>query len=106
MKKNILVKSVLIFAFIFTSCSTNKKIESDDDFSVEGAAAPVGSDEIGSTSDDLALEDSAEKPAETAKSEKAEGGDNLDSALETELNSLGNTTADKAAEKTAAAPQP
>lgn len=102
--KNILLKSIVIFAFIITSCATNKKIDSDDDFSVEGAA-PIGSDEIGSASDDLALGDTDEIPADvTANSEKAAAGDNsLDSALESELNSLGNSTEGKTAEKAAAA---
>lgn len=104
--KNILVRSIVIFAFIFTSCATNKKIDSDDDFSVEGAA-PVGSDEIGSTSDDLALSDTEEMPAaETASAEKAAAGDdNLDSALESELDSLGDSTEGKTAEKTDETPK-
>lgn len=104
--KNILVRSIVIFAFIITSCATNKKIDSDDDFSVEGDA-PIGSDETGSaTSDDLALSDAEEKPAaDTAKSEKAGSADNLDSALENELNSLGDSTENNATAKTAAAPK-
>ena len=104
--KNILVKSIVIFAFIFTSCASNKKIDSDDDFAVEGAA-PVGSDEVGSASDDLALGDTDEKPAaKTAKAGKADkvgaADTNLDSALESELNSLGDSTEGKTAEKNAA----
>lgn len=101
--KNILVRSLVIFAFIFTSCATNKKIDSDDDFSVEGAA-PVGSDEVGSKSDDLALGDTEEiPPSDAASTEKAAAADNnLDSALESELNSLGDSTEGKVAEKTAA----
>lgn len=100
--KNILVRSIVIFAFIFTSCATNKKVDSDDDFSVEGAA-PVGSDEVGSNSDDLALGDTEEIPAtDTAPTEKAAAADNnLDSALESELNSLGDSTDGKIAEKAA-----
>lgn len=103
--KNILVRSIVIFAFIFTSCATNKKIDSDDDFSVEGDA-PIGSDEVGSNSDDLALSDSEQTPAaETPAAEKTAGADNLDSALESELNSLGDSTEGATAAKTAEAPK-
>ena len=104
--KNILIKSLLIFAFIFTSCTTNKKTESEDDFAVDGAAAPVGSEELGAGADDLVLDDAAEKPANTAKAKKSEAGEtNLDSTLENELNSLGDSTAGQVAEKTAEKPK-
>lgn len=110
MKKS-LVKGIVVFALILSSCSTNKKVESDDDFSVEGSA-PVGTDEVGAaTSEDLALSEFDDKPAAEAKSKgkteeagaekPAEVANNPDATLENELNSLGDSTVQKPAATTA-----
>lgn len=97
--KNVLVKCVLIFAFIFTSCTTNKKTNSDDEFAVEGDAI-VDSEEIAtSPGEDLTLGGLDEQPAAVDKGKAESTENNLEASLENELNSLGDTTAQQRAEK-------
>lgn len=103
MKKNILL--ILVTAmFVFTSCTSQKKIESDDDFSVE-AESGESTDESAST-DDLSIDGLEEdKPADAAAAEPGVGDEmsldepaqkgtaepaapDNDLALENELNSL------------------
>ena len=99
MKKSYL--SLMVAALLmFSACSSQKKMESDDDFSVEApeSGAPAGD---AAASDDLSL-DTPDAPAaakaEPAAPPAAAGGD-ADSALENELNSLDSNPA-----KTADAP--
>jgi type IV pilus assembly protein PilQ len=88
--RKILLLSLLAAIFAFTSCSS-QKIESDDEFSVEG----------GSTGDDLALDAgttgnqttddlSLDEAPVTNPEAKASPGQDSDLALENELNSLDN----------------
>lgn len=92
MKRSIL-SVVVAMLLVLTACTSHKKMESDDDFSVEandGAESPAAAAKEVPT-DDLSLDG-----AETAKSEtaaeapkaKAAGAGDSDSALENELNSL------------------
>lgn len=97
---------LLAGVFALTACTSQKKLESDDDFSVE-AEDSAGGDELSvdtpsdsGGSDDLSLDDldssNAEaKPADNAA--PAEGAQDSDLALENELNSLDTPTDNQAA---------
>ena len=100
MKKSYL--SLMVAALLmFSGCSSQKKMESDDDFSVE--ATDGGSSANTGASNDLSL-DTPDAPAkESAAPKAAASGGDADSALESELNSLDSKPA-KSAEATPAAP--
>lgn len=103
MKNKILVL-MLAAVFALTACSTQKKMDSDDDFSVEAEDSSGTPSEEG----DLALEvdssadtssaasdgaesgdlDLDEGTTETSKANNSAGSQDLDSALENELDSL------------------
>jgi type IV pilus assembly protein PilQ len=105
MKKKIIML-LLAGMFALTACTSQKKLESDDDFSVE-AEDSSGGDELSmdtpaesGESDDLSLDeaggDSAEaKPADSAA--PADPSQDADMALENELNSLDTPAENQAA---------
>jgi type IV pilus assembly protein PilQ len=89
MKRNIL--GVLIaLIFVVTSCTSNKKIEPDDEFAVE---ANTGSQDA-SLDKDLSLDGPAESSGANAtdSSKTTPADSNQDLALENELSSLDNNT--------------
>lgn len=97
MNRNLL--SVMVAAvLVLSACSSQKKMESDDDFSVDAneGQSPAASS---APSDDLSLDTPAAPTAAAAKKAPPAAAGDSDSALENELNSL-----DAAPAKTADAP--
>ena len=92
-----------------TACTSQKKIESDDDFSVD-AEESSGGDELSMDSpadaggsDDLSLDDTSSASAEAKPADNeapADGAQDADLALENELNSLDTPTDNQAANNT------
>lgn len=85
MKKNLIVKTLLVSVFILTSCTSHKKIEPDDEFAVDSGN---GQQSAGSSPEgDLSLDGLDEEPTGD-KSAQAPTENNEDLSLENELNSL------------------
>ena len=92
-----LVSSLILFAFVFTSCTSQKKIEPDDEFAVEANSGKGAESAASPLEADLSLDDLGAKPVAADKKESA--ADTSDSSLENELNSLDdNASAKKPAE--------
>lgn len=85
MKKNLIVRVLLVSVFILSSCTSHKKIEPDDEFAVE---SNNGQESAGASADgDLSLDGLDEPPADK-NAAQAPAENNEDLSLEKELNSL------------------
>jgi type IV pilus assembly protein PilQ len=104
MKKNLVIL-LLAGVFALTACTSQKKLESDDDFSVESEEPAAGDDlsvdtpSDSGSSDDLSLDDLGSGDAEAKPSDNASApaqAQDSDLALENELNSLDTPTDNQA----------
>ncbi|MEQ1723276.1 MAG: type IV pilus secretin PilQ [Pseudobdellovibrio sp.] len=93
MKKNVLIRTLLVCVFILTSCTSHKKIEPDDEFAVDAKSSPESAGS--SAGDDLNLDGLDEAPTSENKTEESAPAANDDLSLENELNSLEGETAEK-----------
>lgn len=85
MKKNLIVKMLLVSVFVLTSCTSHKKIEPDDEFAVE---SNNGQESAGASPDgDLSL-DGLDEPTADKNAAQSPAENNEDLSLEKELNSL------------------
>ena len=54
MKKNVLIRTLLVCVFVLTSCTSHKKIEPEDEFAVDAKSSPEGAGSSGA--EDLTLD--------------------------------------------------
>ncbi len=93
MKKDVLIRTLLVCLFILTSCTSHKKIEPDDEFAVDAKSSAESA--ASTASDDLSLDGLDETPTEEKKTADSTATNDDDLSLEKELNSLDAESAQK-----------